>query len=73
MGPSTHIKYFSGECVIPNLDSTVEWMKFVADNIQSQSKMFYARVPEIQKEYNWENKVVPVINELYSRVPNKFI
>lgn len=73
MGPSTHIKYFSGECVIPDLDSTVEWMKFVADNIQSQSKMFYARVPEIQKEYSWENKVAPVIKELYSRVPEKFV
>lgn len=67
MGPSTHIKYFNGDCVIPDLDSTVELMKNAADNITSQSKLFFSRVPEIQNEYSWENKVTPVINDLYSR------
>jgi glycosyltransferase involved in cell wall biosynthesis len=72
LGPSTHIKYFSGDCVIPSLDSTIEWMKFVSDNIEDQSKLFYSRVPEIQQEYSWKAKVEPMINALYQRVPDKF-
>jgi glycosyltransferase involved in cell wall biosynthesis len=71
-GKSTYIERFPGDCIIPDLDSTVELMKSVANNIEKQSELFYSRVPEIQEEYSWENKVVPVIKKLYRRVPDKF-
>lgn len=73
LGPSTYIKRFSGDCVIPDLDSTTDLLKQVADNISSQSNLFYSQVPDIQQEYSWQNKVEPAILELYQRIPKKFI
>jgi len=72
LGPSTHVKYFSGDCVIPSLDSTIHLMKTVADNIEAQSKMFYERTSEVQKEYSWASKVEPVMMSLFSRAGEHF-
>ena len=73
LGPSTYLRYFRGDCVIPDLDSTIYLLKQVAENISEQSELFYNQVPKIQTEYSWKNKTEPVILELYKRVPNKFI
>jgi glycosyltransferase involved in cell wall biosynthesis len=70
-GPSTFNKHYPGECIIPDLRSTMALMKSVADNIDEQSNLFYSKAAEVAKEYSWENKTRPVIEALYSRVGKK--
>jgi len=67
-GPSTFMKHYPGQCIIPDLRSTIELMKSVAGDISQQSKLFYERSAEVAEEYSWENKTKPVIKALYSRV-----
>jgi glycosyltransferase involved in cell wall biosynthesis len=71
LGPSTFMKHYPGECIIPDLRSTMALMRSVADNIADQSSLFYNRAAEVAQEYAWENKTRPVIEALYSRVGKK--
>jgi hypothetical protein len=68
LAPSTVMKHYSGNCVIPIPRSVVELMKNVAKNIKNQSKEFSDQVSEVTEEYSWENKTKPVIDALYKRV-----
>ncbi len=71
-GPSTFMKHYPGDCIIPDLRSTVRLMVRTAENIQEQSKLFFDRVPEVAEEYSWYNKTYPVIKALYERAGQYF-
>lgn len=57
-----------GDVVIPNFDSTVNLMKYVAENIDSQFDLFYNQIPNIVEEYNWQNLTNDAINSLVDRI-----
>lgn len=70
MGVSDIIETYTryGEVVLPSLDSTVELMKKVADNITSEAKKFMKQVPEVTAKYNWPDLTQDAVDQLFLRV-----
>lgn len=69
MGRSTFIKHhFPGDSVIPSVESTGHLMKYVADNFEAQSDMFYNQVEDVVEEYSWSAQTAKTISGLIDRV-----
>lgn len=62
----TYTRY--GEVIIPNIDSTISLMKFVAENIENQSNIFYNQIEAITKDYDWQLKTNAVMDSLVNRI-----
>lgn len=57
-----------GEVVIPDFDSTVNLMKLLAENLDSQFDIFYNQIPEVVEKYNWQKLTNSAIDSLVSRI-----
>lgn len=69
MDRSTFIKdHFPGNSIIPSVESTMELMLQVANNIESQSKLFYDQADIVAEEYSWDNQTIKTLDSLIDRV-----
>jgi glycosyltransferase involved in cell wall biosynthesis len=57
-----------GDVVIPSLDSTVELMKSVAENITSQSESFFNQRQQVANDYDWYSLSKKTIDSFVNRV-----
>jgi glycosyltransferase involved in cell wall biosynthesis len=57
-----------GDVILPHLDSMVDIMKNVVNNFDDQSNRFYNQIPDVVKEYNWQNKTNQALDALVQRV-----
>lgn len=57
-----------GEVVLPDEESLISMMKKVVANIENESKYFYDQVPEVVKEYSWQNQTNKALNSLIDRI-----
>lgn len=57
-----------GDVVLPNLESTIQIMKNVANNIRQQSQKFHDQVSSINEDYSWYNLSKKAINSFIDRV-----
>lgn len=57
-----------GEVCIPSLESTVDLMRSIASDIDSQSSIFLNQVPQVVSEYDWESLTSDCIGGLVERV-----
>lgn len=62
----TYTRY--GEVVLPSLESTVDLMKKVANDIENQSQVFYNQIEKVTSDYNWNSLSQKAIDGLVERV-----
>jgi glycosyltransferase involved in cell wall biosynthesis len=60
-----------GEVVLPSLESIVNILKNVAENIESQSDKFYNQITEVCTDYNWQHRTNMVMDGLVERLGEK--
>jgi glycosyltransferase involved in cell wall biosynthesis len=70
MGISPIIETYTrfGEVIIPNLDSIVDQLQKVAEDIKSQSDVFYSQADKVVEQYNWQKKTNAVLDSLVQRL-----
>lgn len=70
LGQSSIIETYTrfGEVVLPELDSMVSLMKHVAETFEEQSETFYAQIPDIVKDYDWQTLTNKAMDNLISRI-----
>jgi glycosyltransferase involved in cell wall biosynthesis len=57
-----------GLVVIPSLESTADKMKYVADNIEHLSEVFFLRSSMVKNRYQWKDKCQQIIDGLAARL-----
>lgn len=70
LGKSHVVESYSrpGDVVLPNLDSLIDQMKRVAENIDFQSNIFYNQIDYVTEEYDWQTKTNDAFNSLVNRI-----
>jgi glycosyltransferase involved in cell wall biosynthesis len=56
-----------GNVVLPSLESTIDLMKKMAEDIKKQSQTFYDQTPQVVSDYSWYNLSKKAIDGLISR------
>lgn len=57
-----------GDVVLPSLDSTIDLVRFVADNFDAQSNIFMNQVGWITEKYDWIRLCQGAVTSLHSRL-----
>ena len=72
LGKTQHSGYHTGEVIIPSFESTVELMRKVVDNFDTQCDYYYKQAPKVIKEYNWQSQCDKMLKSLIKRKGLKF-